>query len=186
MRPDLPLLCAILILALAACEEGKPRHVPPDPMAIAPPPPGPVAPPTEGLSAGLAKRAEVAGASIDSIGAAADPLSHQPAVTPAGQPTMVQGFGFDPAAKAPGKGLDVVVDGKLYGATYGTDRPDVAAYFKTPGLAKVGFHTTLPAGVLAVGPHLASVRVVAADGKGYFESVKVAFEVKAGAPGPPR
>lgn len=166
------------VLALAACEKGKPRHVPADPMAVTPPPPGAVAPPKEGLSAGLLKRPELAGFSIDSIGAAPDPLNRQPAVTPASQPILLQGFGYDPVAKAPAKGVDLVVDGKVYGTAYGAERPDVGRYFKNPGLIAVGFKTTLPAGVLAAGPHLAMVRVVAADGKGYYDGLKVAFLVK--------
>jgi len=135
-------------------------------------------PPTAGLSAGLSRRPELAGFSIDSIGAAPDPLNRQPAMTPADRPIVLQGFGFDPVAKAPGKGVDVVVDGKAYGADYGAARADVAGYFKSPGLAAVGFTATLPAGALAVGPHLALVRVVAADGKGYFEGLKIPFQVK--------
>lgn len=165
-------------LALAACEKGKPRHVPVDPMAIAPPPPGPAVAPTEGLSAGLTKRREFPGFFLDRVGSAPDPLNKQPAVTLAAQPLVFDGFGFDPVAKTPAKGVDVVVDGKAYGAAYGHPRPDVAAYFKTPGLVAVGYTATLPAGALAMGPHTVVIRVVSADGTGYFESPKIPFTVK--------
>jgi hypothetical protein len=147
-------------------------------MAAPPPPPGPAAPPTQGASAGLPARPEAPAFTIDRIGDALDPLNRRPAVTAAGQPTLISGFGLDAVAKAPGKGLDVVVDDKAYGAVYGAERPDVAAYFKVPGLAKVGFTTTLPAGALAVGQHTAFVRVVAADGKGYFAGQKIHFQVR--------
>ena len=93
---------------------------------------------------------------------------------------MLDGFGFDPVAKAPAKGVDVVIDGKAYGAAYGGSRPDVASYFKAPGLTATGFTATLPAGSLAMGPHTAVVRVVAADGKGYFEGPTIAFTVRLG------
>ncbi len=164
-------------LALAGCDKAKERHVPPDPFAALPPEPT-SSPPTEGLSKGLAKRAELAGFSLDHAGAAQDPLNKQPAVTPADRPVRLDGFGFDPVAKAPAKGVDVVVDGKAYGTAYGAARPDVASYTKTPGLVKVGFSATLPAGTLAPGPHIAVVRVVAADGEGYYEGPPVRFEVK--------
>ena len=36
---------------------------------------------------------------------------------------------------------------------------------------------TLPAGALAKGPHKLVLRVIAADGKGYFESPPVPFTV---------
>jgi len=183
MRRDLTALgllplCLAGLLTLAACEKGKPRHVPPDPMAATPPPPGPAAPPTQGASAGLAARPEAPAFTIDRIGDALDPLNRRPAITAAGRPTMISGFGLDAVAKAPGKGLDVVVDGKPYSAAYGAERPDVATYFKVPALAKVGFTTTLPADALAVGQHTAFVRVVTADGKGYFDGEKIHFQVR--------
>jgi hypothetical protein len=177
LKPNVLALVALCVLALAACEKGKPRHLPFDPMATAPPPPVAAPPPSEGISAGLPKRLEAAGFTIDSIGSAVDPLNRQPAVTSAARPIVVQGFAFDPASKAPGKGVDVMVDDKAYGTTYGGVRQDVARYFKTASLAPVGFTTAIPAGALAVGPHMAWVRVVAADGKGYFDGKKIAFSV---------
>ena len=150
-------------------------------MALAPPPaatssaaPPSAAPP---LSIGLAKRPEAAGFFVDHIGAAADPRSKQPATTPAGQVTVIDGFGFDDATKTPAKGVDVVIDGKAYGSTYGSARPDVARYFKAPALVKVGFKAALPAESLTVGTHTLVVRIVAADGKGYFISPNIVFSV---------
>ncbi len=170
-------VAAFCVLELGACEKGKPRHLPDDPMAIAPPQ-AVVAAPTEGMSAGLPKLKALAGVSLDRIGAAPDPLNKQPAVTPGGQATAFEGFAFDPQAKAPARGVDVVVDGKAYGSAYGASRPDVASYFKQPGLAAVGFSFTLPAGALGAGPHSVRMRVVAADGKGFYESPNYPFTVK--------
>jgi hypothetical protein len=168
---------ALCLATLGACEKGKPRHVPVDPMAIAPPA-AVVTAPSEGMSAGLAKLKGLPGVSLDRIGAAPDPLNRQPAVTPGGQPTAFEGFAFDPVAKAPARGVDVVVDGKAYGSAYGGARPDVASYFKQPGLGAVGFSLALPAGALAAGPHSVRLRVVASDGKGFYESPNYAFTVK--------
>jgi hypothetical protein len=168
----------LAVLALVGCDKAKPRHLPPDPFATPPPAAQPAATPTEGLSAGLAKRGEMPGFFLDHIGAANDPMNKPPAVTPAGQPILLDGFGFDPVAKLPAQGVDVVIDGKAWGARYGHDRPDVAKYFKTPALAATGFRTTLPAGTLPAGAHTARLRIVAADGKGYFESPAVAFTVQ--------
>lgn len=164
-------------ISLAACEQGKPRHLPPDPMAVAPTPAAaePAAQPG-GLSAGLRKRPEPAGFFLDHAGAAVDPRSRQPAVTPAARPVVFDGFAFDPVAKAPAKGVDVVVDGKAYGAAYGAERPDVARFFKAPMLVKVGFKATLPAGALTIGPHTVVLRIVAADGKSFYESPQIAFQ----------
>ena len=183
MKARLLLPTVLSLLTLMGCDQAKPRHLPPDPMAAGPPPVGPVVPPTEGMSAGLPQRPERAGFFLDHAGAAAGLGSQQPAATPADQPAVFDGFGFDPVAKAPGKGVDVVVDGKAYGTAYGAARKDVANYFKAPGLVNVGFRTILPAGTLAVGPHTVVVRVVAADGKAYFKSPPIAFAVTPSAGG---
>ena len=178
MKPHVLAFAGLTLMALAACEQGKPRHPPPDPMAIAPPaatPGGAV--PADVLSAGLSPRPEAAGFFLDRIGAAIDPRGHPPAVTPAGQLTVFDGFGFDAPAKTPAKGVDVVVDGNAYGTVYGAARPDVASFFKTTALVNVGFRAVLPAGALTPGAHTVLVRVVAADGKGYFDSPTVAFTV---------
>ena len=179
-------LTGVALAGLTACEQGKPRHPPPDPMAVAPPASaaapalaaGAGVTPSEPLSEGLSKRREVAGFFLDHAGAAVDPRSRQPAVTPAGQPTVFDGFGYDAVAKLPARGVDVVVDGKAYPAAYGAQRPDVAQFFKIPALINVGFKATLPAEALTPGAHLVLVRVVAADGKGYFDSPAVPFMVK--------
>jgi hypothetical protein len=168
-------VAALAALVLAACDNPKPRHIPADPMAAPPPPAAAVPPPKDGMSAGLPKLPRLAGFTPDRIGAAQDPLNRQPAVTPAAEPILIAGFAFDPAAKLPGKGVDVVIDGKAYGTGYGVSRQDVSAYFKTPALEHSGFTVTLPAATLAKGPHALVLRVIAADGKGYFESPQIAF-----------
>jgi len=179
MRPSTAaLLLSLAALAQAGCDKAKPRDLPPDPFAAGPAPAAPESAPGQGMSAGLARRAETAGFFVDHVGQAVDPLTRRPAVTAAGQPTVLDGFAFDPVAKAPARGVDLIVDGKAYGAAYGAARPDVAAFFKTPGLVTVGFKAVLPADVLKPGAHTAVVRVVAADGKGYFDSPTLAFEAK--------
>jgi len=179
--PRLSAVAAVLGLALAlalgACDEGKPRHPPPDPFA------GPLSPPAEeaprkAQSQGLPRRPEPANFTFDHIGQAFDPLNNRPARTARGRATLFDGFAFDPVRRIPAHGIDVVVDGKAYGAAYGKARPDVAGYFKAPVLTDVGFAVTLPAGRLAPGAHTASIRVVASDGAAYFQGPSIAFEVR--------
>ena len=166
-------------LALSACDEAKPRETPPDPFAgpLSPPKPQAAAP-GKAQSEGLPRRPEPANFTFDHIGQAFDPLNHQPARTAKGRATAFDGFAFDPVRKIPARAVDVVVDGKAYGATYGKARPDVAAYFKAPVLTDVGFTVTLPAGSLAVGAHTAAIRVVASDGAAYFQGLAIAFAVR--------
>ncbi len=176
-------LAAPCLVGLSACEKGKPRHPPRDPMALATPAAESQAqlqaPKAEGvLSTGLAKRGVATGFFLDHAGAASDPRTRQPASTPAGQPMVFDGFAFDAAAKAPAKGVDVVVDGKAYGTAYGRARADVAQFFKAPALVNVGFRTVLPADTVAVGNHTVVVRVVSSDGQGYFDSPPIPFSVR--------
>jgi hypothetical protein len=170
-------LAVIAVAMLSSCDNPKPRQVPPDPMALPPPPLAPAAPPGAGMSGGLTRLAGAPGFYLDRIGQAPDPANRQPAVTSGAQPIVVDGFAFDPTAKAPAKGVDVVVDGKAYGAVYGHARPDVANFFKTPALAATGYKVTLPAGALSEGSHSVAIRVVSADGQGYFESRGFPFQV---------
>ena len=180
IRPPSPALTVaftLTALALCACEQGKPRHPPPDPMAAGPPPVED-APMPKALSEHLLKRSDPAGWFLDHIGAAYDPANKPPAVTPRDRPVLLDGFAYNAVAKTPGRGVDVAVDGKPYGTVYGAPRADVARAFKTPALLHVGFRTVLPTGTLSAGPHKATVRVIADDDKTYYESPPVAFTVQ--------
>lgn len=166
-----PSLLLGALLALAACDQPKPR--PAEPQAstsvTAPAPAAPAA-----ASAGLVKRAEMAGFSLDVINDQKDPVN-KPATISAAGPVTFSGFGFDPVAKAPAAAVDIVVDGVAYPTSYGHQRKDVADYFKTPALENSGFTVELPAGAIKPGQHQAIVRVVAADKSGYFDSVAIGF-----------
>jgi hypothetical protein len=165
---------AVAALALAACDKGKPRHPPPDPMALpdAPEPPAPL------RSTGLPKSPQPAVFSLDQLGATASPLSKPIVTAPANQPLAFGGFAYDAAAGQPARGVDLVIDGQAGGTIYGAARPDVARHFKSPALLDVGFRATLPAGGLAAGAHTLVIRVVSTDGKAYAESPAIAFQLR--------
>jgi len=163
---------AIPLLALSACDKPKPRPAAAAAATAAAQAGAPAL--TPAASTGLAKRAEMAGFSLDLINEAQDPLN-RPATIRTGVPVTVSGFGFDPVAQTAGKAIDIVIDGAAYGTTYGHERSDVAAYYKTEAVLKSGFRTTLPAGTVKAGPHKILVRVVAADGKSYFDSATIDF-----------
>jgi hypothetical protein len=172
-----PLLAAACLLGLAGCDTPKPRPV-------APPPPQAAAVEELGAgaaapsSAGLRSLGAATGFYLDQVGEALDPVHRTPAATSQSAPLIIIGFAFDDGAKTPAKGVDVVLNGETYAATYGQARPDVAAYFKNPALTDVGFTASLPAGLLAPGAHRISLRVIAADGSGYFETPEVPFTVR--------
>lgn len=172
MKAALP-IAAALLLATAACDKAKPRPAAgPAPAASAEAPT--LAPPA---SVGLARRPEMAVFSLDMINQAPDPLNN-PAKIKSGVPTTFSGFGFDPVARTAGKAIDIVVDGVPYGTTYGSERQDVAGYYKTEAVRPSGFRVTLPAGTVSRGQHEVVVRVVAADGKSYFDSAVLSFRAQ--------
>lgn len=167
-----PPLAALLLVSLAGCDQPKPRRVAPPAAAPAVAAASVAALPA--ASRGLAKRPERPNFSLDTINEAQDPLNVPATIRSAG-PITFTGFGFDPAAKAPGQAIDIVVDGVAYGTEYGHERQDVAGYYKTEAVRPSGFRTTLPPGTVKPGPHEVQVRVVAADGRSYFDGVAIAF-----------
>jgi SAM-dependent methyltransferase len=80
------------------------------------------------------------------------------------------GWAIDTLGGKPGCGVDIAIDGTPYQAAYGHQRPDVAAHFKRPEYVKSGFGFRFPSGRMTPGDHALTVRVIAADGRGYYES----------------
>ena len=167
-------LALLAPLALAACDSPKPR---PAAGSAASRPFAPLnRPATVGVD-GLQARSEMPGFSLDVINEAQDPIN-KPATIRADAPLVVSGFGFDPVAKAPGKAVQIVIDGAGYPTEYGHGRGDVAAYFKNPAVSSSGFRATFPAGTVSRGAHTAQVRVISADGKAYFDGPAIAFTAR--------
>lgn len=189
MKTSLPATVVVLGLALVACDNAKPRQAQqatgplsaasaPAPAAAPAPMPTPGPAPIDPLSDGLAKKAGMAGFYVDYINTAQDPLNKQPAIVASGAPLTIAGFGFDAQTKTPAKGVDLVVDGKAFGAPYGSSRPDVANFYKTAKLANVGYKVSLPADAVAKGEHTLVMRVVTPDGTAYQESAPIKFTVQ--------
>jgi hypothetical protein len=172
LKYALTFVAAASMLALAGCDQPKPREgtAPAAPQAAAPPPQGVQTP----ASTGLARQEAMATFTLDKINDQPDPYN-KPATIPSTTPATFQGFIFDPVAKQAGKGADVVIDGAAYGTAYGHSRQDVAGYFKNPAVANSGFLVTLPVGIIKPGQHTVTIRVVSSDGTGYFDSAPIKF-----------
>ncbi len=173
MQRSLPVLAVIATLALAGCDQPKPRpHAAQDGLPPLTPMQGPP------MSIGLTRLPEFPGFYLDNLGSTFDPLTNPPATAAADAPVLFDGFAFDPVAMVPAGGVDVVVDRTAYGAVYGAPRGDVADFHDTPALVSVGYRAVLATGTLAPGPHQVVIRVIAADGGGFYESPVTNFEVK--------
>jgi len=99
----------------------------------------------------------------------------QPSVTISSvSDTELAGWAVDGLVKKEAGGVDIVVDGKAYKASYGADRPDVTEALKFPA-TKSGFSLVIPGNFLSRGSHTVSVRVIANDGKSYAEGPTLTF-----------
>ena len=174
------------LAALAACDRAKDRQsagaTGPLSQATAP-----AAPAAGGVTASVPAEPPVSqtatlrpgfpGFYLDRIDNQTDPLK-KPATVDGSQPMEFAGFGFDGVAKKPAKGVDLDIDGHLFGTTYGQSRPDVARFKGVAELDHVGYKATLSPGTLQPGPHTVMVRVVSADGTQYDQSPPIRFTVR--------
>lgn len=82
--------------------------------------------------------------------------------------TLFEGWAVDDLSGTVAAGVDVVVDGIPYRAVYGKARSDVAAA-RNPAFHNSGFHFSLGPGVLSGGVHSFTIRIIASDGRSYYE-----------------
>jgi len=115
-------------------------------------------------------------ARIDQIGDTFGPWSDAGARVSASADFKVVGWALDNWRMA-AAGLDVVIDTTLFPSTYGTDRIDVADYFRRTDYRDTGFTATIPAHSLVPGEHWLSVRAVAANSACYNQSPGVRLTV---------
>jgi len=120
--------------------------------------------------------------SIDQVNG--NPRGPQGTVYPIGdgkeQSVILQGWMVDEKAGKSAGGVFVNVDGRFdVPALYGFDRSDVAKYYNIGDYKSSGFNVIIPASLLGKGKHALTLKVVTADGKGYYEfHEKINVEVK--------
>jgi hypothetical protein len=114
---------------------------------------------------------------VDVIGPLVNPLINPSGAVPS-KDLVVAGWAIDDPRKAAAGNVDVVVDHIPYAARYPIPRKDVAAYYKEPSYENSGFDFTIPAFQMTKGIHVFAVRVVASDGKSYWESPEFTLVVQ--------
>ena len=107
---------------------------------------------------------------IEQIGAERSPFADRQIRLAGSRVSKVTGWAVDPQKESSAAGADVVVDRIPFPSLFGTDRSDVAAYFKRPVYSASGFAAELPANTLSKGPHTLTLRVVSSGGDCYYES----------------
>jgi hypothetical protein len=114
---------------------------------------------------------------VDMVGPVVNPLS-KPSIEVPSKELLVSGWAVDYPRNVLAGGVDIVIDHIPYAAHYGISRKDVAAYYKQPSYENSGFDFTIPAVQMTRGVHVFAVRVVANDGKSYWESPEFTLVVQ--------
>ncbi|MDA1200931.1 MAG: hypothetical protein O3C39_04535 [Planctomycetota bacterium] len=108
--------------------------------------------------------------SLESINDQSFPLGKPPPRIAREAPLTVAGWAVDREAGRPAAGVELVVGDRGFEVRYGLPRPDVAEYFKQPGLADSGFRGILPAGTLPPGEHTLRLRLRMCAGEHFLET----------------
>jgi hypothetical protein len=97
-----------------------------------------------------------------------------------GDAVHIAGWAVDESAQREAGGVFVEVDKQLViPALYGLDRPDVAAHFRNERYRSSGFSVFFAASALKKGRHTLSLKVIAADRRGYYDTgYKAILEIK--------
>ncbi len=151
--------------------------------ACGPPESGSTSTPAEnvatGKTVGLSQLQGTPQYSVERINDTVAPIFHQPVRVAAGSPLIIVGWAVDEQHQSSAGGVDVVVDGAPFSATYGLERADVAAYLRLPAYKNCGFTVTLPPSKIASkGRHELSLRILTNDGKSFFGGAKIELEVR--------
>jgi hypothetical protein len=170
------LAVAVSVLLLSAC---SPAPVQP-PSEQAMPPAARQAPVLQatGKTQGMKKLGGNPVFNLEKIGNVMNPLA-QPSVTVSvSGPLTMHGWAVDAKARKLASGVEIAIDGTPMAAQYPLDRADVAKHFKVPAYGKAGFELVFTPGQLAAGSHSMTVRVIANDGSGYYESIPLAVSMQ--------
>ena len=132
----------------------------------------------QGKSIGLQKAEGKPLFNLEQVGDVIAPLEKSSVSVRLGMPVTILGWAVDESGKTTASGVDVVIDGKAYASEYGAEREDVGAYYKVPAYKNSGYTLTFPAGSFGKGRHQVCVRVLAQDGKKYWESSPLTFNVQ--------
>jgi hypothetical protein len=84
----------------------------------------------------------------------------------------VQGSAVDRARNELPASVWIELDGRLYPATYGSARRDIAALSGNPALRDCGYEWIVPAWKLGAAVHTIAVKVVSRDGTAFYSSPK--------------
>ena len=115
---------------------------------------------------------------LEKLASTVEPPAQSTVVVRGAQLLTALGWAVDAEAKTAASGVNLVLDGKAYPATYSIAREDVAGHFGVPAYRNSGFDATIPLASVGKGRHTVVVQVVAANGKGYYEGKPVFVDIQ--------
>lgn len=107
---------------------------------------------------------------IERIGVATSPFNGRLIHIPGSGEFKVAGWAVDQQTASAADGVDVLIDQVPFPTIYGTDRGDVADYFRRPSYRASGFTAEIPADTLSKGQHALALRVVSSDRRCYYQT----------------
>jgi phosphoglycerol transferase len=108
--------------------------------------------------------------SIDQIGVTRPPFSGAPIHVSGSGGFKVAGWAVDEPGEAAAADVDVVIDQTPFQSVYGSDRGDVAGYYRHRTYFGSGFAAEIPAKTLSKGQHVLAFRVVSSDRRCYYQT----------------
>jgi hypothetical protein len=97
-----------------------------------------------------------------------------------GDAVYITGWAVDEPAQRAAGGVFVEINNQLViPALYGLDRPDIAGHFRNERYRSSGFSVFFAASALKKGPHTLSLKIIAADRRGYYDTgYRAILEIK--------
>jgi len=114
---------------------------------------------------------------IDRIGAS-NRVPSGPVMVERNANLLVSGWAVLPDTRAPGRDVELVVDGDATAAVYGFERPDVAAAFPAGDARLSGFRGRIDGRALEPGQHTLQIRLMAPDGACFYQGPPTALTVR--------
>lgn len=144
-----------------------------DPSPVADlPESGNAMPPADGASPGLPSEMQNGLCILDWINSTPAAAVREVSL-PFGHSTVFSGWALDVQNGTVAGGVDIVIDGVPYRATYGIARSDVAKARGNVLLESSGFRFSLGPGALRRGVHSVTIRVLTRDCRAYYEGYSV-------------
>lgn len=84
----------------------------------------------------------------------------------------ISGWAIDQPAQKSASDVIVVIDGKDYKSTFGTERPDVADFYNNSAYNNSGWRIEIPTTLIGKGEHKLKLKILAFDKLSYYETEK--------------